>query len=92
MTALIRALFLIEGKISISFLSLENTTRVKPAISNKKIDSSVKLVVKVVKYLVFKKEEKTANTGNSNLNFTVKYSNAKTTPVKIMRYPGNLNL
>ena len=52
-----------ESRPSVSFLSFVNTIRARPMMSNNKVSSSKKFVLKDVKYFVVRNEEYTANTG-----------------------------
>lgn len=55
--ALKNALKRIESRPSVSFFSFVNTIRARPLMSNNKVSSSKKFVLKDVKYFVERNEE-----------------------------------
>jgi len=56
-SALKNALKRYESRPSVSFLSFVNTIRLRPLMSNNKVSSSRKFVLKDVKYFVARNEE-----------------------------------
>lgn len=67
MMAFVNALVRIESRFSNSIFSFDNTIRPNPIMSNNRISSSAKFVLKVANIFVCRNEEYTANTGIENL-------------------------
>lgn len=87
--AFVNALARNGSRFSDSIFSFENTIKPNPEMSNNRISSSAKFVLKVTNIFVSKNEEYIAKTGILNLKSNKKYRVANAIPVRVRSQPAN---